>query len=55
MSKKSKGKDAESVWQSPDMQALDAFTKKLLKVPKTELDKRLEQEREANLHKKKLD
>lgn len=37
MSKRSKGKDGEGdVWQKPEMQALDALTKKILKVPKTQ-------------------
>jgi hypothetical protein len=38
-----KGKDkaeAKDAWSSPEMQALDKLTREVLKVPKTELDKR---------------
>ncbi len=34
-----------AVWAKPDMQALDGFLKKVLKVPKTELQERLAREK----------
>jgi len=36
--------DAE-IWSKPEMKALDQFTKDILKVPKSDLDKKLEAER----------
>jgi hypothetical protein len=36
--------DAE-MWAKPEMKALDSFTRDLLKVPKSDLDKKLAKER----------
>jgi len=47
MPRKPKDKDAANVWQEPSMKILDDFTKKILKVPKVELDKKLAQERKG--------
>lgn len=44
MARKKKEKDA-AFEARPDMQALDAFTREILKVSKTELDRREEEER----------
>lgn len=47
MARKKQDKDAESVWQKPEMAKLDAFTRDILKVPKRELDKKLTDERKS--------
>ncbi len=43
----SDGKDADA-WASPEMSALDNLIKKIVKVPKSEIDKALAEERERN-------
>jgi hypothetical protein len=50
MSKSAKGKDAAK--ESPDIQALNELGKKLMKVPKSELEKKLDSERQSKLKSK---